>query len=568
MSDLIQTPVQFQNHPMIEGPLSFLKDRRSEILSTVESRAMSDFSDSAGSLDLILGQALYQERTRLSRNRPNIFTKARAKNDKRLLAQIQTGLLSPGAQVERGVLLRKLIGHYADEIGGNFDPKIYRFATRAVPWGFSWLLNAASVKRFLPWGMTQSLQSRMVIEGEIDHLQKLASQGTILLVPTHQSNIDSILIGYIIYLMNLPPFAYGAGLNLYSNPLLSFFMSRLGAYTVDRQKTNEVYKHVLKNYSTQILKEGIHSIFFPGGGRSRSGAVESHLKLGLLGTGLQAQIENMIAGKPKSKVFVVPMVTSYHFVLEASSLIEDYLADAGKHRFIITDDESFQPTQLLKFFVKLFGSKSKVTIRVGKPLDIFGNFVDEAGESMGPYGRTIDPARWLTTRGELCVSPQRDHEYTKGLGEKLVDRFHKENVILSSHLVAFAFFEKLRTKYPDLDLFRFLRLSLSQRTLAFSDFLPFAENLREVLRKLSANGMLRLSPDWDTEGWVKNGVNQLGLLHEAKVTRMGDGTILTEDMNLLYYYRNRLSGYGISLLALEHGSIATPGKLDAKGFLA
>ena len=232
-------------------------------------------------------------------------------------------------------------------------------------------------------------------------------------------------------------------------------MSRLGAYTVDRQKTNEIYKHVLKNYSTQILKEGIHSIFFPGGGRSRSGAVESHLKLGLLGTGLQAQIENMIAGKPKSKVFVVPMVTSYHFVLEASSLIEDYLADAGKHRFIITDDESFQPTQLLKFFTKFFGSKSKVTIRVGKPLDIFGNFVDEEGRSLGSGGRMIDPARWLTTRGELCVSPQRDHEYTKGLGQVLVDRFHKENVVLSSHLVAFALFEKLRTKYPELDLFRF-----------------------------------------------------------------------------------------------------------------
>ena len=33
---------------------------------------------------------------------------------------------------------------------------------------------------------------------------------------------------------------------------------------------------------------------------------------------------------------------SYHFVLEASSLIEDYLAESGKHRFIITDDESWQ----------------------------------------------------------------------------------------------------------------------------------------------------------------------------------------------------------------------------------
>src|SRR6202022_4555136 len=124
-------------------------------------------------------------------------------------------------------------------------------------------------------------------------------------------------------LMSLPPFAYGAGLNLFSNPVLSFFMSRLGSYTVDRQKTNSIYKQTLKNYSTRILREGIHSIFFPGGGRSRSGAIESKVKLGLLGTGLEAQIENLKSGKPNPKIFVVPMDMSYHFVLEAGSLIED-----------------------------------------------------------------------------------------------------------------------------------------------------------------------------------------------------------------------------------------------------
>jgi glycerol-3-phosphate O-acyltransferase len=35
------------------------------------------------------------------------------------------------------------------------------------------------------------------------------------MVPTHQSNLDSLLVGYVIYMMSLPPFAYGAGLNLF-----------------------------------------------------------------------------------------------------------------------------------------------------------------------------------------------------------------------------------------------------------------------------------------------------------------------------------------------------------------
>jgi len=441
-----------------------------------------------------------------------------------------------------------------------------------VPFGFNWMLNAASVRRFLPWGMTEALRSRIRILGEVQALQKLAEKGTILLVPTHQSNLDSLLVGYVIYLMSLPPFAYGAGLNLFSNPFLSFFMSRLGAYTVDRNKNNEIYRQTLKNYSAQILKEGIHSIFFPGGGRSRSGAIESHLKLGLLGTGLEAQVESMMEGKPHGKVFVVPMVVSYHYVLEARSLIENYLGEAGKHRFIPVSDESWKIRNVLGFFWKLFASQSNVTVRVGRALDSFGNFVDEDGDSIGPNGLKIDPARWLTSCGELKKDPQRDHEYTRNLGVRLADRFHKENTVLTSHLVAFSYFELLRTRYPDFDLFRFLRLSLAQRSLPRADFLEAAERFHSRLIQLAHQGELHLCQELqnpsDPNAWVKDGIRQLGLFHETKVIRSSERTIWTEDMNLLYYYRNRLAGYGLSRLVELSGRKNHFGQNDSQGFLA
>jgi glycerol-3-phosphate O-acyltransferase len=519
----------------------------------------------------LLGEALYGEKVRMKRFRANIFTRKRHQADRKIWGRVQSGLVKPAAEVDRQILLNDVIAHYAEEIGGHFDPRVYHFATRAVPWGFSWLLNAASVRRFLPWGMTQSLMSRLHILGEVPALQKLAQQGTILLVPTHQSNIDSVLIGYVIYLMSLPPFAYGAGLNLFSNPVLSFFMSRLGSYTVDRQKNNAIYKSTLKNYSTRILREGIHSIFFPGGGRSRSGAIESRLKLGLLGTGLEAQIENIQLGKPKPKVFVVPMVMSYHFVLEASSLIESYLEESGKHRFILPGDESWQPSQILGFFWKLFSSQSGVTVRIGKPLDIFGNFVDEQGQSIGPNGTTIDSSRWLKTRGELRKDPQRDQEYIRELGYRLSDRFHKENTVLTSHLVAFAFFETLRSKYPEYDLYRFLRLSLAQRSIPLSEFLSSAENYHRKVTQAADRGEMFLSDELrnlDIRAWVQDGVKQLGLLHDAAVVKISDNAVWTEDMSLLYYYRNRLSGYGLSFLAGVGGERTPTHQNDSKGFLA
>ncbi len=552
--------------PSVRSPLTDFSSIRARVAEDVVQRTIAEVP--AIRIENELTAALYLERQRLSRDRGNLFTKKRIRGDRALWNGIHAALLKPAAVADRGVLLENVASRFADEIAGRFDPRVYKFATKVLPYGFNWLLNAASVKSILPWGMTEDVRSRLKVEGSVAHLKHLTAKGTVLLVPTHQSNIDSILIGYVIYLMGLPPFSYGAGLNLFSNPVFSFFMSNLGAYTVDRQKTNRIYRTLLKHYSTKILKEGIHSIFFPAGGRVRSGAIESKLKLGLLGTALQAQIENLQEGKPNSKIFIVPMTTSYHFVLEASTLIDDHLAEAGKERFIITDDESSQISKVLKFFWQLFKAESGMTVRVGKPLDVFGNFVDQEGNSIGPNGTTIDPARWLSSYGELAPSESRDREYTRMLGNRIVERYHAENTVLTSHLVAFSFFESLRERYPEYDLYRFLRISLSQRTIPWAEFLGEAGKIHAKILDFADRGMFYVTPELrtgDTKAWVKDGIQNLGLFHGNAILKRGEGTIHSDDMNLLYYYRNRLAGYGLSRLADPRRRV--PGAYDEKGFL-
>ncbi|HTL11698.1 MAG TPA: 1-acyl-sn-glycerol-3-phosphate acyltransferase, partial [Bdellovibrionota bacterium] len=258
--------IRFTQLPITRGPLHELNAALPSILEDVVNRTVAEQGGDAA--EWAVSEALYQERARLRRSKFSPFTEHRRRGDRRLWAEVQSGLRKSTVEVNRELLLRKVAAHYANEVAGHFNERVYWMATRAVPWGFNWLLNAASVQKFLPWGMSQALESRLRIVGHIPQVRKLAEKGTILLVPTHQSNIDSLLIGYVIYLMGLPPFAYGAGLNLFSNPVLNFFMSNLGAYTVDRQKNNQIYKNLLKHYSTRILEEGIHSIFFPGGGRS------------------------------------------------------------------------------------------------------------------------------------------------------------------------------------------------------------------------------------------------------------------------------------------------------------
>ena len=559
--------VRFDHHPAVRGEIYHLHDRsyRESVIEETVLRTLGDFS--SADPRLLIEETLYQERIRIRKARSGWFGSPylarRNSQDRAFIGEIQRQLKGAVGLEENRGLVRDFAGHFAGEICGNFEPGMYDFAIRMVPWMFSWLLNAASLKRVLPFGMSESLQSRLRVVGEVEHLQRLSKKGTILLVPTHLSNIDSLLVGYVIHLMSLPPFAYGAGLNLFSNPLLSFSMSRLGAYTVDRQKSSQLYKSSLKNYSTSILKRGVHSIFFPAGGRVRSGAIERRLKLGLLGTALQAQLERYQEGHANPNIYVVPMVMSYPFVFEASSLIEDYLEAAGKHRFMANDGgENILFLNFLKFFWKMFSTRSEMWVRIGRPLDVFGNFVDEEGRSIGPNGTSIDPRRFFMTEGAVKAVPSRDREYTALLGQKISERYHAENVVLSSHLVAYSMFSALQKQYPALDLYRFLRLSPSQRTIPEERFYEEAAHCFSQVKAAADQGRLHLSTALqcgDVRIWVEDGVSQLGLFHDAKVVRSDQGVFSTEDMNLLYYYRNRLTGYGFNC--------GFSGETDEKGFL-
>ncbi|MCK5207752.1 MAG: 1-acyl-sn-glycerol-3-phosphate acyltransferase, partial [Cyclobacteriaceae bacterium] len=176
-------------------------------------------------------------------------------------------------------ILKDIVSRYVHEITGNFKPSHYRLARRVITFGFARLLNAARIKKFGSfWRGDLTLQDKIQITGETEQLRKLAKIGTVVVVPTHFSNLDSILIGWVIHTMGLPPFIYGAGLNLFNMEIFAYFMNSLGAYKVDRRKRNLIYLQSLRTYSSMALQDGSHSLFFPGGTRSRSGKIETRLK--------------------------------------------------------------------------------------------------------------------------------------------------------------------------------------------------------------------------------------------------------------------------------------------------
>lgn len=493
-------------------------------------------------IDEVLAESIYQERIRLKEEEPS----RRRKDDLLFWEQISDSLRRSSDAAWLGAL-EDVIVHYAREIAGHFDPRVYNAVTRAGAPALGLLLNAFSPKKLVTAPQQlPSIDEAIVMDGELEQLRRLHELGTVILVPTHVSNMDSIVIGYALWKLGLPPFLYGAGLNLFSNPLIGFFMHNLGAYTVDRKKRDPLYKDVLKEYATLTLECGYDNIFFPGGTRARSGAFEQKLKLGLLGSGVRAYTHNLQQNKTHPKVFIVPASLNYQLVLEAETLIDDFLKEVGKSRYIITDDEFSEPRRVFDFMRRILHLDSKIYFTVGKACDPFGNDVDEEGESLDPTGRRIDPSRYVWVRGVPDSDPQRDAEYTREVGERLMGAYARDNVVLSTNISARAIFNLLRRHNPNRGLLRLIRSTCPVEDFSLRDVYLEVEWLLERIREQERIGQIRIArslSDMSIEDIVADGLRHFASFHTREAcVRRGD-RVFVVDKPLLLYYQNRLEGY-------------------------
>lgn len=532
--------------PAADGPIFHFNRDRDGIVDEVVARELARVGGSVDALELALNDAAYSEITRLEkagrRQTPEL-------NFWRELHRT----LGAKRMAEKEAVYRRLATGYARDIVGNFDYKAYRFATSVVPMGLSLIMRPQGTsRRFV--NMNTTLTERVRIQGHVSTLQALAKKGTVILVPTHSSNLDSIVIGWAIYHLGLPPFTYGAGKNLFTNPILSYFMRNLGAYRVDRRLTHGLYKDVLKTYSTVLLERGYHSLFFPGGGRCRSGAIEQKLKLGLLGTGLTAYINNLQRGSENPNVYIVPCTLNYPLVLEAATLIDDQLQQVGRSRYIIEDDEFSHATLVGRFIKQVLSMDVSVVIQVGEPLDPFGNRVGPDGRSYDKRGREIDLRKYVEEHGVPRHQAQRDQQYTKELGAAIANAYTRNNVIMPSHLVAFTLFQILKRRHPKLDLFKLLRLSEEASSVALSDFYQQLELLRSELLMMSEQGRIMVSGvvrKGPAEAITANALRSFGMFHAVPPLCRSDAALSAGDMKLLLFYQNRLSGYGLEALVTE-----------------
>jgi glycerol-3-phosphate O-acyltransferase len=179
-------------------------------------------------------------------------------------------------------------------------------------------------------------------------------------------------------------------------------------------------------------------------------------------------------------------------------------------------------------------------------MDVIGNEVDENGDSYNHLGQSINIKNYFMNNGELTDDHQREEEYTKMLGEKIVSQYFKHNVVLTSHLVCFCAFELLRKKYNYIDIFTLLRIPEEDVRIDEQELIDAIERVKEQLKDMNKNNEVLISPEvrFTNDKVIEHGISNISLYHaNSPLARSSDGYYYSEDLKLLYYYHNRLEGY-------------------------
>ena len=533
---------------MADWPISQFGEKRGEFVFELNDFVLKKILDSHGeNLEPLLAKTIYLEKKRSKNNRWRVDPEDEVRYWSSLSKELNQITQDGGIQVGYLELLKRIINRYDEEIVGTFKPKTYKFTFTFLNIFFKRLLNTAAGRNHKRlWGSRHQLVEKLKVYGEVDKIKALFDQGTVVMVPTHFSNLDSMVIGYAMQsAVGIPAFSFGAGLNLFDNEIVGYFINRLGAYRVDRRKKNPIYLECLTSMAAYSIQKGVNNLFFPGGTRSREGGMEDRLKLGLLGSSIEAQRNMVIEGK-KEKVFIVPMILGYNFVLEAKFLIEQHLARTGKEKYIKSKDAFKSYRKIIKFIWSLFSEKSDISVSFGEPMDIMGNFVDDEGNSIDINGEHIDLRDYFSLDGEVKANAQRENVYTKILGDRILDSYKRNNVVLSSHLLAYSAF-KILEKSHDGDVYSLVNLPKEKSQIEWDYLETIITRLQVALLELESKGKIKLSREvkWEPRRLIEDGIKNLGIYHAQKPLLINNDKVWSDSLKVLYYYHNRIKIYDL-----------------------
>ena len=101
------------------------------------------------------------------------------------------------------------------------------------------------------------------------------------------------------------------------------------------------------------------------------------------------------------------------------------------------------------------------------------------------------------------------------------------------------------------DIFDLIRLPEEEIFINYEEFKSACQMVLDRIIELKAQGKIDLAPHMkrDMDAIIAHGMDNVGMYHAKRpLIKDKQGNIVTEDMSLLYFYHNRLHGYGLEKL--------------------
>jgi glycerol-3-phosphate O-acyltransferase len=173
-----------------------------------------------------------------------------------------------------------------------------------------------AIKPAFQTAMARMYSAMEVDEAGLARVRTAMKDGSIVLLPSHKSHLDYMLLTHVFLTrhLQLPLIAAGDNLNFF--PLGAVFR-RAGAFFIRRSfGTDRLYGAVVDAYVRRLIKDGWTLEFFLEGGRSRTGKLLSP-KVGLLSLVVDAALG------VERPVYFVPISIGYERVVEEKAFVSE-----------------------------------------------------------------------------------------------------------------------------------------------------------------------------------------------------------------------------------------------------
>ncbi len=244
----------------------------------------------------------------------------------------------------------------------------------------------------------------------LGRVAECAKRNPIVLVPSHRSYFDFLILSTMFYTNYLVPPHVAARENMAFGPF-GYLWRRVGAFYMRRSFDDPLYKEVFRGYLSYLIREGFTQEFFIEGSRSRTGRTNAP-RLGMLTWNVEAFLDSR-----RRDLFFVPISITYERLVEERAIVGE-LEGAKK-----TEESMAALVRARKYLRRRFGS---VYVNFGEPISL----ADALGERRERMTRTEN-------EGEKRA-------FIEGLGNRITERINWAAVPSAMSVAACALLGKRR----------------------------------------------------------------------------------------------------------------------------